>query len=354
MRIVQIIDTLNVGGAERMAVNLANAFTEHKLENSIICTRELGGLAVEVNDGTQINSLTKRHFFDVIAFIRGLKLLQKFKPSVIHAHSSSIFWATFYTMMLPNCKLVWHDHNGKRPNHNFIINIPFRLASILFDAVISVNEELKQWAINTLFIKSNRVRYLRNFPYLKKVEFSRKEIELTIVMVANLREPKDHHTLINALSILKNKVDFNMRLVGKLNESSEYTKSLKSLISHLKLEDEIVFVGEQRVEDELKKAHIGVLISKSEGLPVSLLEYGLAALPVVVADVGQCSAVVGDGEFGKVVPPNDPVALAHSLLDLIKDPNAASELGQSFEKHVRQNYGAEKFLEEYLELIASI
>ena len=56
----------------------------------------------------------------------------------------------------------------------------------------------------------------------------------------------------------------------------------------------------------LHGADCGVLSSVSEGLPVSLLEYGMAGLPVIVTDVGQCAEVVGNGRFGRVVPPGKP------------------------------------------------
>ena len=353
MRIVQLIDTLHPGGAERMVTNMANAFSEKEIPNAILCTRQLGDLKQNLIQETRLFCAKKRYSFDVFAWYRGLKFIHSVNPDVIHAHSSSLFWAVVYAVFCSNCILIWHDHNGERSKLGRLKNLPFLLASLKVDFVVSVNEELKQWAQKNLFIDKTKVKYLRNFPYLHLSKGKREGKDVVILMIANLREPKDHHTLVDALAILKEsgKNNFKLLLLGKTNETSEYTQTLRMTIEKNNLESYIKLLGQGPAESTLSIANIGVLVSKSEGLPVSLLEYGLAGLPVVVTDVGQCADVVGHGQYGHVVPPKAPHELASALTLIMDDYESALRMGESFKQHILNEYGSQKFLKEYFRLI---
>ena len=87
---------------------------------------------------------------------------------------------------------------------------------------------------------------------------------------------------------------------------------------------------------------------------MSLLEYGLAGLPVVVTNVGQCAEVVDNGNAGALVPPSNPEALAQALLTFIQQPESLLPFGSKFKHRVESGYGAGKFMVEYKKLIESI
>ena len=67
----------------------------------------------------------------------------------------------------------------------------------------------------------------------------------------------------------------------------------------------------------LRQSTIGVLSSKSQGLPLSLLEYGLAKLPVVVTNVGDCNKVISNKDEGLLVESENDIVLAEALINLI-------------------------------------
>jgi len=97
---------------------------------------------------------------------------------------------------------------------------------------------------------------------------------------------------------------------------------------------------------------IGVLSSTSEGLPLSLLEYGAAGLPVVVTDVGQCGAVVGDA--GRIVPASTPDQLAKQILSLLEDGDGRRALGQRFKQKVEDQFGAESVMEQWFNIYDTV
>lgn len=342
-----------MGGAERMAVSLANVLSEDGIQNGIICTRNTGKLAADLHSNIQLFNAHKKHSLDVFAFIRCVKFIRSFKPDVLHAHSTSIFWAVLFRFFCTGSKVIWHDHYGMRTQLSAISQWPYRMASIGLFGIISVSLPLKEWAEVHLFVKKSRIRYIANFPYLNIPNLNRDSKDYVIVMIANLHEPKDHLNFINAIIILYNKgvYGFKVLLLGKVNDDSDYTHALKQLIVDNNLESLIQFLGEGPAEAILPRVNMGVVSSKSEGLPVSLLEYGLAALPVVVTNVGQCAEVVGHGKYGMVVPPHDPEAMANAIEGLLNHPENAIQMGAAFRIHIEEHYGPKKFLEDYYQLL---
>ena len=176
-----------------------------------------------------------------------------------------------------------------------------------------------------------------------------------MVCVANIREQKDHPNLLNACFLLKEKnVDFKLLLAGSL-EDINWVEKIEKLIIELNLSDNVVLLGPvSDISEILSNADIGILSSVSEGLPVSLLEYGLAELPVVCTDVGQCREVLGNGEYGWIVPVKSPVELATAIIEALEDPELADLRASRLKKTILENYASKGFIKKYIELINSL
>jgi glycosyltransferase involved in cell wall biosynthesis len=98
-----------------------------------------------------------------------------------------------------------------------------------------------------------------------------------IICLANFRPEKDHFTLVRAMALVVNKVpEAQLLLAGKTNDES-YKQAVQREIADRRLESNISVLGERHdVAEILKACDVGVLSSASEGLPMSLLEYGAA------------------------------------------------------------------------------
>ena len=348
MKILQVIDTLNIGGAERMCVNISNLLTSKSVENSILVTRELGPLSKQV-ESDKIDLILKKNGFDLRGFYRFLKLIKAKKPTVIHAHSTSIYWALGAKLLFPKIKLIWHDHDGMS---EFLKNSDRKIIKFIskyFHATIVVNQILHDWnRRNTL---SENVFLLRNFSLFKKTKEKTKNDKIRIVCLANFREQKDHMTLFRALQLIPYTVNFECICAGQVSDVF-YFQQLKDFCT-FNLSHRVKFVGEvEDVEELLFSADIGVLSSKSEGLPVALLEYGCAGLAVVITNVGQCAEVLGNGEFGHVVNPSDYIEISKRIFSLIVNYDERTILGESFRINTESNYGKEMFYNQYSKIIA--
>jgi hypothetical protein len=125
MRVIQIIDSLEVAGAERMAVNYANALLEQIEFSGLVVSRKEGKLLQQLNDKVCYLFLKKKSIFDVTALYRLRSFVKKNRVSIVHAHGTSFFLAILLKLTFPKVKVVWHEHYGPRVKQsrkgNFIL-----------------------------------------------------------------------------------------------------------------------------------------------------------------------------------------------------------------------------------------
>ena len=105
----------------------------------------------------------------------------------------------------------------------------------------------------------------------------------------------------------------------------------------------MTFLGVRRdIAAILTACDVGVLSSVLEGLPVALLEYGLAGLGVVCTRVGQCAEVLDGGRAGFLVSPKDPPAMASALISMLLDTSRQRILAKRLRERVRSHYSLER------------
>ena len=142
--------------------------------------------------------------------------------------------------------------------------------------------------------------------------------------------------------------ELTLHLVGKILNDS-YFKSVENEIISLKLEKAVFFYGMKTdIENIIKQATVGVLSSSSEGLPVSILEYGLAGLPMVTTDVGDCKIVVNNEKY--VVPPKDSKYLATAIGKLLYNSEELHYESIRLKKRVQVMFSFDAYIEKLSKL----
>lgn len=348
MRVLQLIDSLHPGGAERMAITLANELVPH-IEKSYLCvTREEGILKSGLSKEVHFTFLNKKNTLDFKALIKLKKLVKAEQINIVHAHSTSYFFATIIKLNSPKVKLIWHDHYGDSEKVNIRKHLILKYCSNFFDGTIAVNEILLKW--NKEKLRAKKLLFLKNFVTQKKTETKDKfrlkgNATFKILCVANVRPQKDHLNLIKAFVKIRLKFqDSSLHLIG--NNEGEYAKSIYEYINLNKIND-IFFYGSRNTNKIIyNQASVGVLSSISEGLPISLLEYGAAGLAVVTTNVGQCAEVVGD--TGQVVSVNNPEALAAGILKYIENDNLRKIDAEKFKNKIEKEYSAQAVLPQLM------
>lgn len=336
-----------------MAVTYANALSKHIAFSGLIATRKEGLLKEQLNSEVHYSFLNKKGHFDINALLKLHHFCKKNKIEYIHAHSSSFFWAVLIKMTLPKIKLIWHDHYG---NSEFLEQREYRLLSLcsyLFTTIIAVNDQLKKWSESHL--NCSRVVYLPNFVNEVEMEsleqsktFLKGENGKRIVLLANLRPQKNHLFLLRiAKELVQMYPEWTFHLVGK-DFYDSYSQELKQKIKEFNLNENVwIYGSKDDIAFILNQATIGVLTSQSEGLPVALLEYGMAKLPIMATAVGEIPSVIQGDQMGFLIQSNDIIDFVQKLKMLIDKPDLRSMLGNNFNKHVQQKYSSEAVIENY-------
>jgi glycosyltransferase involved in cell wall biosynthesis len=343
--VMHLVDTLEVGGAERVAVTLVNHLDQSRYVPHLCSTRREGPLAFAVDRSVRRLKLNRRWRFDVGPVLRLQRYIRRNQISVLHAHGSTMFLARLIGMFPPYPAVIWHTHYGRFAVENRKAPA-YAAASRGIQGVIVVNRELEAWCQDMLQLPAHRVWYLPNPVAAWKPG---KSVALPgnhgsrIVCLANIRPEKDHLSLVRSMAQVAAAVPAaHLLLVGSVRDP-ELFGAVQSEIKRLNLANNISYLGSRQDAAEILDAcDIGVLSSASEGLPMALLEYGRAGLPVVATAVGECEEVLGRGSVGILVRPGSGEELASALITLLQNSHLRARLGACFRQHVADSFDATK------------
>ena len=315
-----------------------------------------GALKHTLNDDVEYLFLNKKRTLDFKALKKLSDFIKKHKINVVHAHSTSYFFATLLKLINRKIIVIWHDHNGNRQFSSKSHNSVLRSCSYFFNKIITVNEDLKLWSEQNTFTKE--IYCLPNFSVLKSDEKQvtnlKGNIGNRIVCLANLRHPKNHIFLLKAFfKATEFMGNWSLHLIGK-NFNDAYSNELDKFIDSHNLQDKVFVYGQkQDVNYILNQGDIGVLTSSSEGLPLTLLEYGLAKLPIVATNVGDCNKVITNKSEGQLVNSQDAKAFSKALLLYMNNSELRKQHGEGVYNNVETNFSARKAITQLISIYKS-
>lgn len=160
--------------------------------------------------------------------------------------------------------------------------------------------------------------------------------------VGGLRAEKDHGNLLLALAQLG--PDVHAELVG----DGPLRAQLEQQANQLGLVDRVAFAG--AIADpapRYRRFTVFALASRTEQMPIAMLEAMASGLPVVATDVGDVRAILPPEQLSFVVPPGDPAALAAALRTLLGDAPLRQRLGAANRARCVERYAAATCLEQF-------
>lgn len=357
MRIVQIIDSLEIGGAEKMAVNYANALSTKNEFAGLVATRAEGKLKNQLSNSVSYLFLKKKSTLDFGAVFRLKKYCKENQVEILQPHSSSYFTAVLVKLIYPRVKIIWHDHNGLSEFISSEKSFALKISSFFFKGIIVVNYKLKAWAEKELNCK--KVIYLPNFTTIDNTinaeTVLKGESGKRILCLANLRDQKNHFLLLKVAEKLKQShPNWTFHLVGKDFED-DYSSNVKATIINMNLENNVFIYGSKNdIRNIINQSDIAILTSKSEGLPIALIEYGLSKKPVVSTKVGEIPLIIKDGINGFIVDVNDADLFYQKIIKLITEEDLQFNMGNSLYQTVVENNSEEGVMANYLNWTLSL
>ncbi|HHQ4695900.1 TPA: glycosyltransferase [Aeromonas veronii] len=321
MNIALMITGLGMGGAERQVCDLADEYI--KCGHRVLLISITGDI-VNRPKSSHIELVSIRMekttcgFFKAYYFIR--KLLNEFKPDVVHSHMvhANIFIRLIrLTLKIPKVICTAHSSNEGGRGRMFA----YRITDRLCDISTNVSQEAVDIFIKKGAVAKNRMIALHNgvdtenfISNFSSREPLRDELGLdhsvTILLsIGRLTEAKDYPSLLSAFSILVLKYNsLHLVIIGD-GEEREY---LTNLINEMQLTEKVHILGLRRdISDWINAADIFVLSSAWEGFGLVVAEAMACQRIVVATDCGGVKEVVGN--CGILVPPRDHLALADGI-----------------------------------------
>ncbi len=349
VRVVHLVLSLDVGGLEKVVLNLTHLATQDVFEARVLCLQGPGVLAPQLAArGVIVESLDCPDLPKGRTLFRLIQHLRRLRPHILHTHNAGPHLFGAVAARAAGIPVVVHTkHSRNQPGR--LRSVAWnRLATALSDCIVSVSEATAEAARCVEHVPAHKLRVIRNgidlaaFP--ARAHFTGPE-RRPAIHVARLQQIKDQPTLLRAVRLVVDaEPAFQLMIVGDGPARAE----LRALSKHLELDGHVQFLGERDdVSDLLASASLFVLSSLSEGLPVSLLEAMATGLPAVATDVGGNREIVVPGETGLLVPAESPPALADAMRTLWADPDRARRLGAAGRQRVEQEFDMRQVAARY-------
>jgi glycosyltransferase involved in cell wall biosynthesis len=283
--------------------------------------------------------------------------LTRVQPDIVNPH---LFRSTVVAAPLARMRGVravvetYHGREGWRHGFPRGTFLPDRLVSRFVDRVIAVSEAARHFLVHGKGYAADKIVVVPNGRDLARFRpgthrtAGRKELGLDgavpLVGVLGRLEAQKGHTFLLAAwpAVIREFPDARLLVVG----DGSLRAALEAQARALGVAESIVFVGFRAdVPALLDTIDVLALPSLYEGMPLTAIEASAMARPVVATAVDGTPEVVRDGLTGYLVPPRDPAALARRLAALLRDPGAATRMGQAGRDLVLARFGLTRQVE---------
>jgi glycosyltransferase involved in cell wall biosynthesis len=369
-RVFHLLDSLNVGGTETQAVELALRMADAHHQITIGCLHAEGPLLQKLKGSpVRVCEFHPRGGLDspggIYQLARLAAFLRREKFDVMHAHD---LWSNL--MGVPAARLAgvpailssrrdlahfdWY-RGRKRTWLRRIQNLsdvvlanatPIRDALIAEDGFAPEKLRVIHNGVDTHRFQQGKRDRSRLFPGLDTAKL--------VVLVGNMHaDVKGHPWLIAAApAVIRAVPDTRFVLAG----DGDMRPELEKQAADLGIRDKFLFLGRRSdIPDILASCDIAILPSRAEGLPNAVLEYMAAGLPTIASRVGGNTELVQEGVTGLLIPAEDSTAISEALLRLLRDPELSRSIATNGRRMAVENYGFDRLIREvdglYTELL---
>jgi len=354
MKIAYVIDRLEAGGAERVAVDLANLMVAEKHYVSFVLFVKGGAFEKDLNEEINIFYLNRKKKFS----IKKMKVLSRYldEYDIVHIHMRHVFrYIMIVKLLFPfSAKMVFHDHSSNT-NKTFR-NFSFKYLTFNIDAYIGTSQELCNWAKTYLNIPEKYVWKLTNISIKQSLEQNNSKISkvlLSFIMVSNIRKEKNIEFLIKFIDLIKTKYTVKLDIYGQ-NVDNEYFNKLLQLIDKYNLSDDIHFVTDCiNVQKELYRYDMAFHCAKFETGPLVLIEYLSQGLPFLSYQTGEVVKIVKK-YFPEMVIDNFNIYAWEKKTDLVLDNLKSDETRKQLIEIYEKHFSEKEYLDQCIKIYKTV
>jgi len=375
IKVMRIIARMNVGGPAVQVTGLMRGFNKLEFDQRLFtgfCSIDeadyLETVAIDVK-ARRINGLGRRVnlFGDLTAFFSLLREIREFNPDIIHTHTAKAGFLGRLAAILAAPRSIrihtFHGHllNGYfGPSKRFLVVIAEKILALVTHRLLAVGDKVRLDLLSAGIGSQSKFELmppgLSLNPLPGKIE-SRDVYDLNFegiqcAIIGRITRIKRPDRFLDVVSEIKKRgvaIDFFMAGDGELLENCKKRIAQEDL--------PVKVLGWQtNIERVLAAADIVVLTSDNEGTPLSLIQAGMAKLPVVTTRVGSVPEVVLDGITG-IITNLDVHEIADALEKLANSAELRSQMGSSAQEFTLANFGVKRLVSDhevlYKELMAN-
>lgn len=364
--VAHIIDRLVVGGMENGLVNLINNTAPDRYRHAVVCLRYADQFRSRIRDeNIRIYSLEKKAGKDVAVYARLWRCLKQLRPTIVHTRNLPTV-DTAPVAAAAGIRWRVHGEHGRdvieAEGDNLKYNALRRVMSPMIQSYIAVSRDLAGWLHHSVGVDRRKIRQIYNGVDNEKFcppshgrlplpcgDFSSPDT-VVIGTVGRLEPIKDQMTFVRAfIELCRIAPDQAPSLRFVMIGEGSLLDGARQLLREAGLEKQAWLPGRRDDIAELLRAiDVFVLPSINEGISNTIIEAMATGLPVVATDVGGNGEIVVDDVTGRLVPAQNPQAMAAALRDYILSPALRKEHGHSGRTRVAENFSLHKMVEGYL------
>ena len=356
IRIAFCITDLDVGGAERMLVELVTRLDRLRWEPRVYCLSDSGAL-VERLQAAQIpvNCFGAKSVRNLGVIPRLTLELKKFSPALIQCflfHANFVGRIAAWKAGVPRvvCGIRVAERRSRFP---LWLD---RLTQFLVDHNVCVSQAVAEFSIRKGGLKESKLSVIPNAVEFDRfdnaVAINRAELEFStaplVLFVGRLDPQKAPFIVLEAFArLLQRHPDWQLLFVGDGPLRAEMT----AWVSRRELDHRIQIAGwRPDVPELLKTADLLALPSLWEGMPNIVLEAMAAGLPVVVSRVEGTEELIRDGETGLLVAPGSIIELERQIEAILVDAELSNRLKNAAKQAVQTTFTMDRMVSAYEQL----
>ncbi|MCX5747752.1 MAG: glycosyltransferase [Proteobacteria bacterium] len=353
MHVVHVVFSLDVGGQERVILDLARGLVERGHRATVISLSEGGTLRPRF-EGIPVETIASGTGLSPSTIPRLARRLRELRPDVVHTHNRSPMIYGGPAAKLARVPRLVHTKHGRSDGGRAVM-----VLSRLYDHYVCVSEDTAVVARTTEHVSAKIVSVIANgidvrafIPDAAARGRLRAELKIPptacLVGTAGRLVPEKNYGLLLEAARGVLGPDVRLVIVGDGPERAALQAAVDPAIV-----DRVHWLGIRHDIPALLSAFdLFALSSTTEGLPIAVIEAMAAGLPILCTAVGGLPGVIRHGETGLLVPPSDVDAYRAALRELAGDPDRRQALGDAARADVAVRFSLDRVMDDYLRLYA--
>jgi glycosyltransferase involved in cell wall biosynthesis len=349
MKIAHVVDSMEIGGAETLVSQMCHLQREQGHDPSVFAVLTLGPLGERMRkEGFSVQPHIGRHLPD--ATRNFFQLFKELQPDVVHLHNPT---PTVYAAMAARVagvpSIITTRHSLVARPRRMIVELKYAFAACFCDWIVGICDATTNNIKSIHSVPERKiVRVYNGAASLKRVvqEQWPPKTGFTLVYVGRLEPVKNHALLLNAFrAALSSMPGLRLWMVGDGSERA----MLESMAKELGIASQVTFWGQQLdVAPFFFAADAFIMSSKSEGLPMSLLQAFSLGLPAIVTNVGGMAEVVRMAQAGITVPVTDPAGMAAAMLRMASSDAERTQFSTNAVTAFHANFTLQRMVDAYI------